>query len=95
MAFTDAWLRSLSPPEKGQKAYWDDKLPTFGVRISQGGSKTFLIKLANEFITIGRFGVLTLSDARTEAKRLMAERTLGKVRPQSIAEVSCSRRISG
>ena len=34
--------------------------------------------------TIGRFPVISLSQARTEAKRLIAEKTLGKVRPQSI-----------
>jgi integrase len=52
--------------------------------VSQGGTKTFLLKHQNSFITLGRFGVLTLSEARTEAKRLLAEFTLGKVRPQSI-----------
>jgi integrase len=35
-------------------------------------------------ITIGRYGVLSLSEARTEAKRLLAEFTLGRVRPQSL-----------
>jgi integrase len=80
---SDAKLRSLPLPAKGQASYWDSKLPGFGVRISQGGSKTFILKRQNAFITIGRFGVVTLSEARTEAKRLLAEYTLGKVRPQS------------
>lgn len=83
-AFSDAGLRSLPPPAKGQISYWDEKLPSFGLRVSQGGSKTFILKRQNSFITIGRFGILTLSDARTEAKRMLAEFTLGKVRPQSI-----------
>lgn len=81
---SDAKLRSLLPPDRGQVSYWDSKLPGFGVRISQGGSKTFVLKRHNEFITIGRFGVLSLSEARTEAKRLLAEFTLGKVRPLTI-----------
>jgi hypothetical protein len=84
IAFTDTGLRSIAPPQKGQRAVWDKSLPGFGLRISQGGSKTFVVNRNNILLTIGRFGVLTLSEARTEAKRLMAEFTLGKVRPQSI-----------
>ncbi|MGY3406136.1 hypothetical protein ACVWZV_002249 [Bradyrhizobium sp. GM5.1] len=84
IAFSDTGLRSLAPPAKGQICVWDKSLPGFGLRISQGGSKTFVVNRHNTLLTIGRFGVLTLSGARIEAKRLMAEFTLGRVRPQSI-----------
>jgi integrase len=84
MSFSDVGLRSLSPPPKGQISYWDEKLPSFGFRVSQGGTKTFVLNRKNSLITIGRFPTITLSQARTEAKRLLAEFTLGKVRPQSI-----------
>jgi integrase len=83
-AFSDTWLRSLEPPATGQVAFWDERLPSFGVRISQGGSKTFVLNRRNNLITIGRFGVLSLAKARAEAKKLLAEFTLGKIRPQSI-----------
>lgn len=83
-ALSDAGLRSIKPPEKGQQSYWDATLPSFGVRVSQGGSKTFVLNRGNSLITIGRFGVLTLSQARAEAKKLLAEFTLGKVRPQAV-----------
>jgi integrase len=82
--FSDLFLRSLPLPEKGQRAYWDDKLPSFGIRVSQGGSKTFILNRNNTFVTIGRYGILSLSEARAEAKRLLAEFTLGKVRPHAI-----------
>lgn len=82
--FSDVFLRSLPPPLKGQKAYWDGKLPSFGVRVSQGGSKTFILNRHNTFITIGRYGIITLAKAREEARHMLAEFTLGKVRPQSI-----------
>lgn len=59
-------------------------LPSFGCRVSQGGAKTFILKLHNSRRAIGRYPIVTLSAARTEAKRLLAEKTLGKVRPQSI-----------
>jgi Arm DNA-binding domain len=84
IAFTDVGLRSLTAPPKGQISYWDEKLPSFGCRISQGGTKTFVLNRKNSFFTIGRFPTISLSQARTEAKRLLAEFTLGKVRPQSI-----------
>jgi hypothetical protein len=84
ITFSDVGLRNLSPPEQGQVAYWDDRLPAFGLRVSQGGSKTFILKRHNCRITIGRYGVITLADARAEARRMLAEFTLGKIRPQSI-----------
>jgi hypothetical protein len=36
-----------------------------------------------QLITIGRYPTITLSQARDEAKRLLAERTLGKHRPRN------------
>jgi hypothetical protein len=35
------------------------------------------------FVTIGRYPVVSLADARVEAKRVLAELTLGKQRPRS------------
>lgn len=80
----DASLRALKRPEKGQEDYWDSNLPGFGCRVSQGGSKTFLLKRQNRRITLGRYPIISLQDARDEAKRLLAEFTLGRLRPQSL-----------
>lgn len=80
IALSDVGLRSIQPPETGLVDYWDNNLPAFELRISQGGSKTFILKRHNSRITLGRFGIISLADA----KRLLAELTLGKVRPQSI-----------
>src|SRR5207248_1644721 len=58
----------------------DDALTGFGVRVSFGGTKSFVVthgKLRRRE-TIGRVGVLSLADARAEAKRRLAEYTLGK-----------------
>lgn len=84
IAIHDVSLRSLPVPAKGQSDYWDSKLPSFGVRVSQGGSKTFVLKVANTRRTLGRYGIITLAEARTEARRLLAEKTLGKTRPRTI-----------
>jgi hypothetical protein len=85
LALTDAGVRSLAPPEKGQRDHWDATFPGFGVRVSQGGSKTFILNIHNSRRAIGRFPILSLSDARSEARRLLAEKTLGKTRPQSVS----------
>ena len=76
--FTDISLRSLAPPERGQVDYWDELLPCFGCRVSQGGTMTFILKKDNRRISIGRFPIISLAQARTEAKRLLAEHTLGQ-----------------
>jgi hypothetical protein len=77
IAFNDASPRSIAAPEKGQTKFWDDKLPAFGIRVSQGGSKTFVLKRDNTFITLGRCSIISLAKARDQAKRLLAEFTLG------------------
>ena len=87
---TDISLRSLARPERGQVDYWDQLLPCFGCRVSQGGAKTFILKKDNRRLTIGRFPVISLTQARTEAKRLLAEHTLGQLRPRSLSSAAVS-----
>ena len=73
MKFTELSLRKLKPSSKGQKTYFDDSLPGFGLRVSTK-SKSFIVKYGeNRTIkTLGRFPDLTLADARKEAKRFLA-----------------------
>lgn len=84
IALSDFGLRSLTVPSKGQCDYWDARFPAFGVRVSQGGSKTFVLNIHNSRRSIGRYPIVSLAEARVEARRQLAEKTLGKVRPQSI-----------
>jgi integrase len=83
---TDISLRQLPVPEKGQRIYFDDTLPSFGCRVSRGGTRSFVIQHGadRQLITIGRYPIISLSEARTEAKRILAECTLGKHRSKSI-----------
>lgn len=41
VVLTDRFIKSLKAPTKGQSDYWDVKFPGFGVRVSQGGTKTY------------------------------------------------------
>ena len=55
--------------------------------MSQGGTKTFVLVhgAQRNRITIGRYPVISLSEARAEAKRILAENTLGRHRPKGAA----------
>jgi integrase len=84
IALSDAGLRSIEPPEKGTCDYWDTKFKGFGVRVSQGGTKTFVLNIHKARKSLGRYGIISLADARAEAKRILAQKTLGQTRPASI-----------
>jgi integrase len=86
LRLTDISVRALPRPDKGQKTYFDDALPSFGCRVSQGGTRSFVLQHGTDrrLITIGRYPIISLSEARTEAKRILAEHTLGRHRPQTI-----------
>ena len=87
MRLTDIAIRALKLPEKGVVYYTDDTLTGFGVRVSEGGTKSFVLthgpRRTKE--TLGRVGILSLQEARGEARRRLAEYTLGKTRPLSKA----------
>jgi hypothetical protein len=89
---TDLSIRSLKSPEHGQKTYHDDTLPGFGVRVSQGGTKSFVLMYGRQrqMTTIGRYPIISLSEARGAAKRILAECTLGKhqIRSATVAEAA-------
>ncbi|MBF0383471.1 MAG: site-specific integrase [Magnetococcales bacterium] len=52
---------------------WDDVLPGFGVRILPTGKKSFVLSYRHagrkRLITLGKYGVLTLEQARAKAKK--------------------------
>ena len=57
MRLTDLAIKHLDPPEKGQRIVFDDALKGFGLRLSQGGSKTWVIVKGKErkLRTLGRY----------------------------------------
>jgi integrase len=85
-ALTDALVRASKPPAHGQLTITDSTLQNFALRLSQGGSKTFVVLLGKgKRHTIGHYPTITLSEARSAAKRILAERELGKIIPDRIA----------
>lgn len=75
MRLTDLQIKRMHPPKQGQRTVFDDALPGFGVRISQGGSKSFVVMYGKKrhLKTIGRYPALTLAEARKDARRLLVE----------------------
>jgi integrase len=73
-------IRAMQPPAKGNVVLWDDVVTGFGVRCSQGGTKSYFLMYGRERARhqIGRVGIISLQDARAAAKKFLAERTLGK-----------------
>jgi integrase len=77
--FSDATIRSLPTPERGQKLYTDETLIGFGVRVSGRGAKTFVLTVGTERqrITLGRYPIISLADARKKAAGILRDRELG------------------
>jgi len=85
LLLTDLTIRNLKSADR-QTMYFDKNMHGFGVRVSTGGTKTFALMYGpnRRLVSIGRVGVISLADARKEAKKVLAEHTLGKVRPEAI-----------
>ena len=79
---TDAAVRAAEIPPSGTVALWDGSLKNFGVRVGRGGTKTFIVLIGSgRRHSIGRYPHISVADARKEAKRILAEKELGQIRP--------------
>lgn len=80
---TDLTLKKLPVPPTGRVTYWDEGSP-LGVRVTKGNAKTFIVMMGSgRRYTIGRYGEVTLAEAREAARRLRAQKTLGRILPAS------------
>jgi hypothetical protein len=64
---------------------WDDEIPGFGLRVLPSGRKSYVVQYKvggrggeTRRKSIGLHGVLTAEEARTEAKKWLADRAKGK-----------------
>lgn len=82
MVLNDTVVRNAKPG-----VLWDSSLPGFGIRVGKT-SRTFIVLVASgRRKKIGRYmpGVFGLAQARSEAKKLLAEKMLGQVLPKHTA----------
>src|SRR5688500_758168 len=83
---TDQAIRALTPREKGHRTLWDGSLKGFGCCVSQGGAKSFVVLLGSgRTQTLGRYPLLSLAEARRMARERLAEKMLGKAKPERTA----------
>ncbi|MEP3893196.1 MAG: site-specific integrase [Litorimonas sp.] len=85
---TDIAIKKLPLVEQGQVTHWDETTPGFGLRCSSK-SKSFVVMFGEKrrLKTLGRYPELSLSEARTKAKKFFAEYEEGDFAP-SQTEVS-------
>lgn len=85
MKLTNRTLAALRTEIRGGRRFYDDELRGFVVRVEpeeSGGGKHFEIRYGprggQHRLTIGKWGTLTLDQARTKAKDLLARVALGE-----------------
>lgn len=88
MRITKAFIDKLDIPKPSpegkptQAFYRDSAVPGFGLRVTSGGAKAFIaekrIHGKVKRITLGRYGNLTVEQARSEAAQLLGQVAAGK-----------------
>src|SRR3984893_19327636 len=71
--FTDRSLKAIKPPPRPKQFdYFDEILPGFGLRVSYNGRKSWIVLYrcngVKRRLTLGRFDVVPLAEAREEAR---------------------------
>lgn len=78
---TDPFIKRINPPKRGQQEYFDSLLPSFGLRVSYSGTKSWFVmtrvngKLIR--VTFGRYPALGLSGARIKARSIIEAASTG------------------
>jgi integrase len=74
---TDSIIKALPAPASGNRIHYDAELPGFGCRVTQAGSRAFILNYRaggrERRITIGQHPAWKVAAAREEAKRLRRE----------------------
>ena len=77
VAFTDEFLTKVQPPARGQIDLWDDSFPGFGLRVSQGGTRAWVVMVRRDRrkvrVTLGTHPDMPLEMARGRARALLEE----------------------
>jgi integrase len=79
---TKRMIDGLRPKPSGDVFVWDGELKGFGVRMKPSGSGAYLVQYRTEQgrtrrLAFGKVGTLTPEEARTKARRLLAEAEAG------------------
>jgi integrase len=74
ITLNDVSLPAIKAPLTGQTTFWDSSLKGFGVRVSKGGSKSWVVMSGamRKRTTLARYPEVSLKDARVAAKKALA-----------------------
>ena len=79
-------IDTIAPTERRYEL-WDSQVSGFGLRVGISGVKTFVIRYRADgggrnaprrYVTVGRYGALTVEQARKKAQQLLAAATVGE-----------------
>jgi len=77
-AFVD---KVVAPTDKDQAFYRDDQLRGFALRVTSAGTKSFIVEknIGNKVrrMTLGKYGALTVEQARKEAQKIIGQIATG------------------
>jgi integrase len=78
---TSSFAESVKPPAAGQVDWWDKKNSGFGLRVSMGGTKTWIVRYRQHGhrrrFLLGRFPQMGVADARLAARRYLGDVAAG------------------
>ena len=91
VGLTDAKIRSLTPPVKGQQEWPDSIVPGLRIRVGSSGAKTFILRkrVGDRWrnITVGPFReYFGLADARKKARSILLDIENGRGAPKPAKE---------
>lgn len=82
MRLTEANIKKLQPPERGNCITYDDEIPGFGLRVTAANARAFVLGYSingrKRRMSIGRWPVWTATAARARAKQLRRMIDLGQ-----------------
>ncbi len=82
---TSQFIKSITPPNKKYKIYYDDKISGFGIRIMESGVVSFVLRYImngrERRYTIGKYPDFSVTSARERALKMKVEISQNKVDP--------------
>lgn len=77
MRLTKSKVENAPIPASGATLSWDADLPGFGLRVTAGGSRSYIaqgrVRGRTRRVTLGRHGILTAEQARKKAKKVLGD----------------------
>lgn len=75
-------IDALKPPASGYSLFWDTEVPTFGLRLTAAGARSYIVQLylAGKYrrMTIAKYHALTPEQARSQARAILGDKARGK-----------------